>query len=397
MVIPVGPAHVSHALTAVASVHRSSVPASVVLVADGEAVVPELSGTTVLRSTGRRIGPAATRNRGLELVDTPLVAFLDADDYFTEHGIEMLLRGLERSDASYVYGDAWVQQPDGSYRLSRAPEYDQRELERRNLHVVTAVCQTSHVKSVGGFDDRVDAWEDWTLWLRMAMAGHCGKRVDWPVFVYRVQEGQRMLRFSSEGRENMEAVLRLYRGPDGSVKMCGCNKTMAHQGLVTTTFQETDMSGDERVLVQYTGTAKGTIPFDLPSGETVRLADTNTRRYARLLPSDYEWLKGKTKIELVPERDSPEPPSTDGVQVKSGEEGTDAGDSDPAVLGTASTDGGERQTTLVDGGEGEVDAPRGDTRTRSGRGSGRGRRSQSVVTHPGDVLASDAAGAPGDE
>ena len=48
---------------------------------EGETVrsVAEAAGATCVRTGSRPVGPGAARNRGLELVDTELVAFVDAD------------------------------------------------------------------------------------------------------------------------------------------------------------------------------------------------------------------------------------------------------------------------------------------------------------------------------
>lgn len=49
-------------------------------------------------------GLSAARNAGLDLVDTPFVAFLDADDVFTPTALERLVETLTRSGSDVVVG-----------------------------------------------------------------------------------------------------------------------------------------------------------------------------------------------------------------------------------------------------------------------------------------------------
>lgn len=48
-------------------------------------------------------GAWGTRDRGLQAVRAPWVAFLDSDDEFMPHHLETLARGAEESGADYVY------------------------------------------------------------------------------------------------------------------------------------------------------------------------------------------------------------------------------------------------------------------------------------------------------
>src|SRR3954469_14078694 len=50
-----------------------------------------------------REGAAVIRNRGLQRVTTPWVAFLDSDDQLKSQHLETLLRGAEETGADYVY------------------------------------------------------------------------------------------------------------------------------------------------------------------------------------------------------------------------------------------------------------------------------------------------------
>jgi glycosyltransferase involved in cell wall biosynthesis len=61
----------------------------------------------------RRRGLGAARNTGLELVETPLVGFLDADDVLTPHALERLATTLDDTGSDFAVGAYVRLRPDG--------------------------------------------------------------------------------------------------------------------------------------------------------------------------------------------------------------------------------------------------------------------------------------------
>lgn len=158
---------------------QTTAPERIVVVDDGSTDgtpdIAERLGVECVRQPNS--GPGAARNRGLAAVETPLVAFLDADDWYAPGKLERSVAHLFELGAACVATDAWV---------VRGDRVDRRKNDRRPVPVVltlemllrgnpvicsTVVARTEAVRTAGGFDEDPElvATEDYDLWLRMSM------------------------------------------------------------------------------------------------------------------------------------------------------------------------------------------------------------------------------------
>lgn len=332
IITPCGPRHATHVRTAAASVAWQSLAplCEHIIACDGGAEVAPMAGVTILPSDGERHGPAWARNRALEQARGLFTLPLDADDYLLKNAVANLLQEYARGSFGYVYGDAYTQERDGSFLLRGAPDYVQRSytdaigqrhggMDAFNIHVVTALTPTRHWRAVGGWDERVDAWEDWTGHLRLAIAGVCGHRLPLPVLTYRVYEGDRMQRFYGGAPEHMEAVWALYRNKEGRIDMASCCggdgglAALAQQALAGVSLNEAAPMAGGLVRVEYTGEDRGSQswkdPFDPRWVTPIRLGNNAIDRYKDVEPHQAEWLREHgVPIRIIPLFDGPEAP-----------------------------------------------------------------------------------------
>lgn len=117
-------------------------------------------------------GAAVTRNRGLKMVETEYVAFLDDDDYLYSDHIETCL--YEGYGADVIY--PWFDVLHGTDPLGMfGKPFDAAHLEVSNFIPVTVIARTEMLRDVGGFTPHPDAAghpnEDWGCWLAVHRAG----------------------------------------------------------------------------------------------------------------------------------------------------------------------------------------------------------------------------------
>lgn len=317
IIIPCGPRHAEHVRTAAASVAWQSVAplCETIIACDGGAPVGALPGCTVLPGDGTRHGPAWARNRALEQARGLFILPLDADDYLLPNSVARLLREYARGIHGYIYGDAYTLERDGSYQLRGAPNYDQKHLRVYNPHVVTALTPTHHWRAVGGWDEGVDAWEDWAGHLRLAIAGVCGYRLPVPIFTYRVYEGERMTRFYGGDRALMEAVQRRYTNQEGRIDMASCCGGDAGLAAIAAQAVLGAPQGAARpmeggmVRVEFLGDERGTQTWEPTRGRLIRLGNNAMARYADVTEEEAAWLAERAQIRVVPNFDNPDAPA----------------------------------------------------------------------------------------
>jgi len=122
-------------------------------------------------------GVSAARNRALREVNTPFVAFLDADDTWAPGFLQVMLDALSSNPGAAIAYCGWedVHAPPRRNLVHEPQDYEAAGrqkfvllLQRCPWVIHAAVSRTDAVSAAGGFDPRFAIAEDYLLWLRVA-------------------------------------------------------------------------------------------------------------------------------------------------------------------------------------------------------------------------------------
>ena len=127
------------------------------------------------------------RNFGFLKVSTSYVAFFDADNVMMPRFLEVLYSALQAvPHATYAYGDRIVFS-DGDLQQGErevSGPFDVRRLRAGNYIDLAALIRSDRFP---GFDPAVRRYQDWDLWLNIALKqGGIGQYVSEALFYYRV-------------------------------------------------------------------------------------------------------------------------------------------------------------------------------------------------------------------
>jgi glycosyltransferase involved in cell wall biosynthesis len=158
-------------------------------------------------------GTADAINRGFELSQGEVFAFLNADDFYLPGAISAAVgKLLETPDAAAVYGDAWWVDEEGR-PLS---PYPVRDFDPGLLARECFICQPASFlrrdafKNIGGMDPELDVTFDYELWMRLARIYQL-RRIDTPLAYSRMHAANKSLgRRMEVFRQTFQILLRHY-------------------------------------------------------------------------------------------------------------------------------------------------------------------------------------------
>jgi glycosyltransferase involved in cell wall biosynthesis len=200
-------------------------------------------------------GAGKARNLGAIQARAPFLLFLDADDWLDPYALDKMLRAY--SDAGgfvAVYSDyiglavieeELAQQLEDARRLVdwdedshlaiisyRAADYDWHEAtkqpESRQPYIwcnITTLVPKSWHEEIGGFDEKMESWEDWDYWLRLARNGKNFHRVPEPLLYYQFYSGDRR----ELGLQNYQFLVKYLREKYSGSEVMACKGCSGNQ------------------------------------------------------------------------------------------------------------------------------------------------------------------------
>lgn len=157
------------------------------------------------------IGQVAALNKGLEMINTPFVARIDADDISLPTRLQKEMNAMLNSNPKVAVVGSWMQVIDQNNRLGdiwkgdidKYPDYLFSLLkEATPLYHPVVMFRRSAVLKVGKYDVNLPYAEDFDLWASLALAGYHAKVIPEPLCYYRVHEGQQSVTKSRIQRQN---------------------------------------------------------------------------------------------------------------------------------------------------------------------------------------------------
>jgi glycosyltransferase involved in cell wall biosynthesis len=125
-------------------------------------------------------GPAAARNRGVELARAPLIAFLDSDDLWSPTKLERQLAFMRANPGCAISqtNEIWIRNGrrvnPGLRHRKRAGDIFIDSLRTCLISMSATMMRTDLFRSLGGFDEIMAAAEDYDLWLRILIDHEAG-------------------------------------------------------------------------------------------------------------------------------------------------------------------------------------------------------------------------------
>ena len=140
-------------------------------------------------------GTSAARNTGIAATTAPLIAFLDADDWWAPEKLAAQVAALESHPGTDVVYTAAMMVTEGTGAMALDPAVVEGDavpslLLRNSIpgSASSVMVRRALVDRVGGFDETVRYAEDWEYWLRLAKASPFA-RVETPHVFINVRPG----------------------------------------------------------------------------------------------------------------------------------------------------------------------------------------------------------------
>jgi len=121
------------------------------------------------------------KNEGTLAAKSDLIAYLDSDNSYRKDHLQALYQEYQREPVDVLYGDRMVIDETGKQpNLPGEPrsEFNLSLLSKQNyIDTSDVLCRKEAILSCGGWDESLEYFADYNLWVRMAKAGKKFRRV----------------------------------------------------------------------------------------------------------------------------------------------------------------------------------------------------------------------------
>ena len=156
-------------------------------------------------------GAPAARNLAIREARGLLVTGIDDDDVWLPRRLERMLQHLSHGIGFVAATD--ILEADGGHRQlwRRPPVIDLDKLLRWNVAGNQVLARRSDVLACGGFDEALEASQDYDLWIRLALHAGSGVGVQAPLQVVHAQGSRARISTGPHRRSGIWRVLRKHR------------------------------------------------------------------------------------------------------------------------------------------------------------------------------------------
>ena len=223
--------------SAIDSALAQSVALEILVLDDGssdelEAVMAGYEGNEAVRfaKNEKNLGAAATRNRGVSLARGKYVAFLDADDYWTEDKLSSQLALMEQTGCVLCCTARELMTPEGELTGKVIPVKEQisyRELLKHNsINCSSVLILTEVAREFPMHHD--DSHEDYIMWLEVLRKYGFACGINEPLLKYRLSNSGK----SGNKLHSAKMTYKVYRYMGfGVLKSMACFCSYAFHGV----------------------------------------------------------------------------------------------------------------------------------------------------------------------
>jgi len=140
------------------------------------------------------------KNEGIKAAKGEYITFLDDDNEYLMDHLQALHNNITRTGVDVVYGDRWVVDESGKHDKRKGPhgDFDYNRLIVQNyIDTSDVMCKKQSLLDVGGWDEDLNKFADWNLWVRMFKAGKTFQHVPLILTNYYFHAGMNQLQHES--------------------------------------------------------------------------------------------------------------------------------------------------------------------------------------------------------